>query len=119
MCCRGGVEDQVVVIFILMEPCGGASSSTMAICFPIGGMDSSRVGMSSCRRPSTKEENTLEVEVKSLEIKVPHMLCQLPHSLSVVAHSLPLGCSHSYGWWSHSNGSQPHIGCVACSQVWG
>ena len=27
---------------------GGASSSTMAIDFPIGGLDSSRVGMSSC-----------------------------------------------------------------------
>ena len=53
-----------------MVPCGGASSSTMAIGFPIGGMESSRIGVSSCRRPSTKEQNTLGVEVKSLEIVV-------------------------------------------------
>ena len=53
-----------------MEPCGGVSSSNMAIVISIGGMDLSRIGVSSCRRPSTKEENTLGVEVKLLEIKV-------------------------------------------------
>src|SRR3990170_4214696 len=42
----------------------------MAIVISIGGMDSSRIGISSCRRPSTNEENTLGVEVKSLEIIV-------------------------------------------------
>src|SRR6187399_2975708 len=41
----------------------------MAIALSIGGTDSSRVGISSCRRPSTNE-NTLGVEVKSLEILV-------------------------------------------------
>ena len=80
-----------------MVPCGGASSSTMAIVVSIGGMDLSRIGMSSCRRPSTKEENTLGVEVKSLEIIVASHAVSTT-SLAKCCRSLTPSRIHSLIW---------------------